>query len=220
MKKLMGKELQLCINAQLVIFVAMAVLVMIPSWPPAAGFIYAISGIATIFPRTLANKDMEYTALLPVRKRDIVTGKTLLVCIAEIVSLLVAAGGSLLRNFVFNVIPEDAGSAAYSAAVAPNFSLFGFTIFAYGLVNLILLPLYYRDPYKKLTAPMLLSLFGFMAVEAAASLLVAFVPVFRNYDQIGWITQLSTLGGGIIAFVLLTLLGMVLAQKKFEKIDL
>ena len=220
MKKLIGKELQLCINAQLVIFVAMAALVMIPSWPPAAAFIYAISGIATIFPRTLANKDMEYTALLPVRKRDIVTGKTWLVCIAEIVSLLIAGGASLIRIFVFNIAPADAGEAAYSAAVAPNFSLFGFTIFAYGLVNLILLPLYYRDPYKKLTAPMLVSLIGFMVVEAAASLMIAFVPIFRNYDQIGWITQLSTFGAGIIAFILLTVLGNVLAQKKFEKIDL
>ena len=220
MKNLVGKELQLCVNAQLVIFVAMAAFILIPSWPPAAAFMYAISGIATIFPRTLANKDMEYTALLPVRKRDIVTGKALLVCIAEAASLLIAVGASMIRLFVFKIEAEDAGTAAYNAAVAPSFSLFGFTILAYGLVNLALLPLYYRDPYKKLTAPLLVSLLGFMVVEAAATVLIALVPVFRSYDQIGWITQLCTLGGGIIGFIVLTILGTVLAQKKFEKIDL
>ena len=80
MKNLLYKEVVLCTNIQVILFAVFALLILIPSWPPAIAFIYPLSGLMTLFPRGLANKDIEYTALLPVKKTDIVKGKLYMHC--------------------------------------------------------------------------------------------------------------------------------------------
>ena len=77
MKKLLYKEIVLCTNVQIILFAAFALFILIPSWPPAVAFIYPLSGLLTLFPRGLANKDIEYTSLLPIKKTDIVKAKAL-----------------------------------------------------------------------------------------------------------------------------------------------
>lgn len=219
MKNLLYKEVVLCTNVQVVLFTAFALFVLIPSWPPAIAFIYPLSGLMSLFPRGLANKDIEYTSLLPVRKTDIVKGKLLYLCLIEIVVIILAAIGGVIRFFFFKE-PTKPDELEYFMAVRPSVSLLGFAFLSFGIMNAVLIGLYYRNPYKRLVGPNLISLSICMIVLAIGSVIIAFVPAMREYDTVGIIVQLSTLFIGVVLFALFSFIGYKIAAKAFVNVDL
>ena len=219
MKKLLYKEIVLCTNIQIILFTIFATFVLIPSWPPAIAFVYPLSGIMALFPTGLANKDMEYTSLLPIKKTDIVKAKALYLGAIELTVILLAAIASLVRFFLYPT-PVDPDEAIYFMATRPSFSLFGFAFMSFGVMNIVLLSLYYRDPYKRITGPSLVSLLVCVVLLTVGSLVIAFVPMLREYDSIGLIAQLGTLGLGIILFLLFSFIGYRSGAKALSNIDL
>lgn len=219
MKNLLYKEVVLCTNVQVVLFTAFALFVLIPSWPPAIAFIYPLSGLMSLFPRGLANKDIEYTSLLPVRKTDIVKGKLLYLCLIEIVVIILAAIGGVIRFFFFKE-PTKPDELEYFMAVRPSVSLLGFAFLSFGIMNAVLIGLYYQNPYKRLVGPNLISLFICMIVLAIGSVIIAFVPAMREYDIVGIIVQLSTLFIGVVLFALFSFIGYKIGAKAFVNVDL
>lgn len=219
MKKLLYKEIVLCTNVQIILFTCFAVFVLIPSWPPAIAFVYPLSGLMALFPTCLANKDIEYTSLLPIKKTDIVKAKALYLGLVEIVVVLLAAIAGLVRFFLYPA-PEKPEGLAYFMATRPSISLLGFAFMSFGVMNLVLLSMYYRDPYKRLTGPSIVSLVVCVLLLTAGSLVIAFIPALREYDAIGLVTQLLTLGAGIILYVLFSFLGYKSGAKAFANIDL
>ena len=219
MKNLLYKEVVLCTNIQVVLFAVFALFILIPSWPPAIAFIYPLSGLMTLFPRGLANKDIEYTSLLPVRKTDIVKGKLLFLCLIEIAVIILATIGGLIRFFLFKE-PADPSELKYFMAVRPSISLLGFAFLSFGIMNAVLIGLYYRNPYKRLAGPNLISLVICMIVLVIGSVTIAFVPALREYDTVGIIVQLSTLFIGAILFALFSFIGYKIGAKAFVNVDL
>ena len=219
MKNLLYKEVVLCTNVQVVLFAAFALFIVIPSWPPAVAFIYPLSGLMSLFPRGLANKDIEYTSLLPVRKTDIVKGKLFYLCLIEIAVIILAVIGGVIRFFFFKE-PTNPDELKYFVAVRPSVSLLGFAFLSFGIMNAVLVGLYYRNPYKRLVGPNLISLFICMIVLAIGSVIIAFVPALREYDTVGIIVQLSTLFIGVILFALFSFIGYKIGAKAFVNVDL
>ncbi|MBQ7994748.1 MAG: ABC-2 transporter permease [Bacilli bacterium] len=219
MKKLLYKEVMLCTNIQIILFAVFALFVLIPSWPPAVAFVYPLSGLMSLFPRGLANKDIEYTSLLPVRKTDIVKGKMLYLCLIEIVVIILATIGGIIRFFFFKE-PTKPDELQYFMAVRPSISLLGFAFLSFGIMNAVLVGLYYRNPYKRLAGPNLISLLICVIILAIGSVVIAFAPALREYDVIGIIAQASTLVIGAGLFVLFSYLGYKLGAKAFINVDL
>lgn len=219
MRKLLYKEIILSTNIQIVLFATFALFILIPSWPPAIAFVYPLSGLMTLFPRGLANRDIEYTSLLPVKKTDVVKGKCLYFIAIELVVALIAIIGGSIR-FFFYPEPTKATEIAYYFATRPSISLLGIAFIAFGLMNWILLATYYPNPYKRLAIPNLISIFSCSIILTIGSFVIAFVPPLREYDLVGWITQISTLVGGLILFVLFSFIGYKSGAKAFTKVDL
>ncbi len=217
MKKLLIKEIRLCMNAQIIIFSLLSMMILIPSWPPVAALMYPLSGTMTLFPRALANKDIEYTTLLPLKKTDVVKGKVLFLAFIDVVTLLLAIAGGIVRALFYS--PAE-GEEAYFEAMMPCISLIGVGFLAYGVMNFFMVSIYYKNPYKKLTAPTLVSLFAAMIIAAVGQVVIAFVPMLRSYDTVGLIAQIAVAVGGILLFALLTYLGYWSGAKKFQKLDL
>lgn len=209
----------LCTNIQIILFAVFALFVLIPSWPPAVAFVYPLSGLMSLFPRGLANKDIEYTSLLPVRKTDIVKGKMLYLCLIEIVVIILATIGGIIRFFFFKE-PTKPDELQYFMAVRPSISLLGFAFLSFGIMNAVLVGLYYRNPYKRLAGPNLISLLICVIILAIGSVVIAFAPALREYDVIGIIAQASTLVIGAGLFVLFSYLGYKLGAKAFINVDL
>ena len=219
MKNLLHKEIVLCTNVQVVLFAAFALFVLIPSWPPAIAFVYPLSGLMSLFPRGLANKDIEYTSLLPVKKTDIVKGKTLYLCLVEITVIILASIGGVIRALLYKK-PTNANELDYFMSVKPTISLLGFAFLSFGIMNMVLIALYYRNPYKRLVGPNLISLFICLIVLAIGSVLIAFIPALREYDLVGLIAQLGTLFGGVLFYILFSYLGYRIGAKAFINVDL
>ena len=219
MKNLLHKEIVLCTNVQVVLFAAFALFVLIPSWPPAIAFVYPLSGLMSLFPRGLANKDIEYTSLLPVKKTDIVKGKTLYLCLVEIAVIILASIGGVIRALLYKE-PTNANELDYFMSVKPTISLLGFAFLSFGIMNMVLIALYYRNPYKRLVGPNLISLFVCLIILAIGSVLIAFIPALREYDLVGLIAQLGTLFGGVLLYILFSYLGYRIGAKAFINVDL
>ena len=219
MNKIFRKELRLCSNVQLIIMVALSALMVIPSFPAAAPFIYAISGIATVFPRLLANHDIEYSMLLPIAKKDVVRGKVLFFGFYEVLAMVLGAIFAIPRIFLVEPAVIASGGEV-TTYLSPTIAIFGFAFLGAGLANLILFPVYFKNPFKKLTMPPLLAILLYIAVVAVSMLLTAFVPVLSSYDSMGLIVQCVTLCVGAAAFLLFTWISTRLSIKKFTSLDL
>lgn len=232
MYKLLKKELTLSLNPQTIIFSLLVLLIMIPSWPAAIGFIYPISGLIVIFPLAIANHDVEYTALLPIKKGDIVKSKVLFIVFVEIVTILISIPAALIRNLVITPLTIDAAAASQAAeaaeeavssisyyeSVSPSFITYGTVLLGYAIFNIVLIPQYYKNPYKKIVGPQLISMFAMLIVLGAGSGVQA---ILYNIGGVAYlIGTIVTISLGVILYVLFTIIAEKRGEMRINQIDL
>jgi len=220
MKKLLFKELRLCLTPQAIVFCCLSSLIIIPSWPSIVAFVYTFMAFIVIFPMAIANHDMEYTAILPVRKKDIVKGKALLAMSIEIISILISIPFALIKVFFINgSIPA---TDTYSD-LGINLVLYGIVLALSGLFNLIFIPWYYKNPYKT-AKPQIFTTFLIMVVMISIVIIFVSIPeatTFVNtFSGIALIVQFISLFAGLLLFLGLSALAAYLGGKRLEKIDL
>ncbi len=216
MKKLLYKEIRLCIPVQCYIYACMSALVFIPTWPTLVAFIYPLASLSMVFPIALANRDMLYTGILPVKKEHIVLGKVLLVAFLELFSIVVSLPFALLRYFLFS-------DFEYSG-LGVSFALYGFILVAYSIFNIVFFPWYYKKPDSKnalctLIADLISS--SFLMVTMVIFLLFPEAAYFLS-SLSGWglVTQLLVLLGGAGIFLLSNFFSYRLGYKSFKHFDL
>lgn len=210
---LLRKELCLAAHPSMYVFLFMGALVLIPAYPYGIVFFFAALGIfqSVIYGRE--TRDIYFTVLLPVRKRDVVRAKLLLAAFAEIVQLLVSIPFAFLRTLYLT----DGNSAGIEA----NAAYYGFGLMIFGMFNLIFFTQFFKTAYKAgaafLTAliPVTLSIF---AMEAAV-----------HFPGMAWLD--STSPEALLRQLPILLAGMAVyagtwfwaydaAAKRFEKVDL
>ena len=218
MKKLLIKEIKLSLDAHIIIFVILSLTILVPNYPPVASIIISLSGLMTLFPRNLANKDIEYTSLLPIKKTDVVKAKMLFIGLVELSALLLAIVGGLIRGFLYT--PSQTPTPNIINAFKPCISYVGFALLTYGVTNCILFSLYYKNPFKKITGPNLISLFSALILLIIITIIMVFAPILSSYDMYGLIAQFGILLFGGISFYILSYVGYRIGAKEFNKIDL
>ena len=220
MKNLLYKELKLSMNVQTWIYCFLVFVLMIPSWPSIVAFIYPLIGSTIIFSLANANRDMLYTALLPVKKKDIVRGKVLLMCFMELFCIIISIPFGFLRLSFMELLPEE---TIYSD-LGFNFALYGLVLMVYGIFNLIIFPWYYKRPDVKRVAPFLVS--DVVAFFLLGIILVTFIllpdlsSLVNSFSLQGIIAQMSFFAGGIIVFLVCAFLSDYLGGKAFQKVDI
>lgn len=220
MKKLLFKELRLCLNPQVIVFVCLSVLIVIPGWPSLTSFIYTFMAIVVIFPIALANKDLEFTALLPVRKTDLVKGKVMLAVSIELASILISLPFALLKVFVLNNIE---GFEVNVPDLGINLILYGIVLFLCGFFNLIFIPWYYKNPFKIAKVQIVST---FIVIALTSVLIVLFIPIpdmsifVNTFTGTALIVQFASLLAGILVFLSFTYLSFRLGAKNIASVDL
>ncbi len=213
--KLIKKEFVLGCPPWGLIMTALGMMVGIPSYPSIVGVGYCFLALFSLFGYYNATKDMEMNAILPVKRNDVVVAKAAFVFLFQVIYLSVAAVGALLANFVISPDGNPVG-------IAPNFAYFGIVFSGYGVFNLIFLTSFFKTGYK----PGLGALFGtlsFCGVYAVAEILVQTVPALTAVlDGLGAGVgyRLLVFAVGFVAWVALTLVGIALSKKRFDKISL
>ncbi len=215
MRDLFHKELKLALHPTTYLFVLFGAMLIIPNYSYYVAYFYVSLGMFFICLSGRENRDIPFSVLLPVRKRDIVTARMLLAVLVELLQLVISIPFALLRGRM-PVGPNAAGLDA-------NLALFGSVLALFGVFNLVFFTRYYKAPDKVGKA----FLWGCVAegvYVAVAEACVHAVPwvkqVLDTPDPQHLGPKLIVLAAGAAVYAALTLFAWKRAQKSFEKLDL
>lgn len=212
MRNLLYKEFHLAIHPMFFLILLFGGLLLIPNWIYFLAVMYFLFiAVPNIFNLGKAQNDIGFSAMLPVRRNDIVKARMLSVIIFEVLQIIVAA--------IFAVI----NLAIYPAGnflLDTNATYIGCVFIMYAIFNIIFFPMFYKTAYK-VGMPVILANIAALVFATGIELLNVFVPWFRIFDGKEHLeAQLPVLAGGIIIFVLLNALALKMSVKRFDKVSL
>lgn len=215
MKQLLYKEFRLAMHPAAFVFLALASMMLIPSYPLSVTFFYSCLGIFFICLNGRENHDILYTMLLPVQKRNLVKARFAMACILQLSQLLLCVPFLFLRRLYppeTNVVGMD-----------PNLALLGFGLLIFGVFNLLFFRRYYRDP-NKVGVPFLLGSVGVFLTIGVTEALPHAVPLVRDCldTPMGLfpLEKLIFFAACAAVYCLLTFFSYRNSVKSFEKLDL
>ena len=141
MKALLYKTFRLVCHPMTLVFTFFGVMLLIPSYPYTLAFFYVMLGLFFTFLNGREQKDIYYSALLPIRKRDTVRASALFMMTVELASLLIAVPFAVLSARI-NPLGGNA------VGLEPNAALFAAALLLYALFNSIFLTSFYKTAYK------------------------------------------------------------------------
>ena len=218
MKKLLYKEFKLSLNPLYFIFVLMGAMIMIPEYNYYVIFIYtAMVVVNNIFTTGKANKDIEYTAMLPIGKRDVVKARFLSVVLYQLVNIAVTAIFAVIANAVY-------GNGANLGGIDRNVAFFGFVLVMMGVFNISYMPAFYKTA-NKILRPVVFGMIALVVCIGVFETVSQYVysPVSMYLDAStaqGNFMQIPVLVCGIIIYAVLNILAYRISAKRFERIDL
>ena len=141
MKALLYKQFRLVAHPMTLVFTFFGVMLLIPSYPYTLAFFYVMLGLFFTFLNGREQKDIYYSALLPIRKRGTVRASVLFVLAVELASLLIAVPFAVLS---VRINPLGGNTVGLEA----NTALFAAALLLYAIFNGIFLPAFYKTAYK------------------------------------------------------------------------
>lgn len=217
MKALLLKEIKLAMHPTTYLFMAIGMLLLIPSYPYYVAFVYTCLGIFFIFISARENKDTFFTASLPVRKSDVVKSRLLVVVIIELLQLAIGIPFAIIG---IQINPNPAGNIA---GIEANMAFFGLVLIMYALFNAIFLPLFYKTVVK-VGIPLLFAGIAVTIYVVAVEVAVQLIPFLKTHldttDPTMMPYQFLVLLAGMLIFALSTVLTFRKSAANFEKVDL
>lgn len=214
MKTLLYKQLRLLCHPMTLVFCLFGVMVLIPNYPYSVTFFYVTLGLFFTFLNMREQKDIYYSALLPIRKRDTVKAAVVFSVVIELLSLVITALFCLLSC---KVQPGKDNAVGLDA----NVMLLAVGLILYAVFNLVFFPGLYRTGYKVGAA--------FVKGNIALWPLIAVAEGMVHIPALSWlddtdaaanVRQLPILAAGIAVYAALTLLAYKRAAGLYEKVDL
>ena len=214
MKALLYKEFRLVCHPMTPIFCLFGVMVLIPNYPYTVIFFYVMLGLFFTFLNIREQKDIYYSALLPVPKRDTVKAGCVFVAIIEVLSLAVLIPCSLLAAHLQPGKDNLVGLDPNAALLAAGFLL-------YAVFNAVFLPSFYANGYKVGIA--------FLKAVIPTTLVMMVLEALPHFPGLTWLDDMDAatqvrLLPYFVAAVLLYGIGTVLtfrrAAAQYEKVDL
>jgi hypothetical protein len=217
MKDLLFKEFKLAMHPTSYLFLAVGGLLLIPAYIYYVAFIYTCLSIFFVFLIARENKDVLFTVSLPVRKRDAVKARCLMVAIIELAQTLLAVPFAMLG---MRINPNPAGNVA---GIEANLAFFGLVLIMYALFNFIFLTGFYKTTIK-VSGPLILSSIALAIYVTAAEVAVQMIPTLKTHldttNPAMAQYQLPVLILGIIIFALSLGYTYRKSAANFEKVDL
>lgn len=213
MYDLLYKELRLAAHPSVFVFLFMGALVLIPAYPYGVVIFFGALGLFQTFMFDRETRDVFYTALLPVRKGDVVRGKLLLAVFVQLVQLVLSLPFAFLRTLY---LPEG-----NPVGIEANAAFYGFALALYGVFNLVFFARFYRTAYRVgaafLTAlpPLVL---GVCDMEALVH--VPALAWLDGVDAASLVRQLPVLAASGLVYALCCVLACRVGVRRFERVDL
>lgn len=210
---LLRKELLLAAHPSLYIFIFLGALVLIPAYPYGVVFFFAMLGVFQSMMYARETRDIYFTALLPVRKRDAVKAKLLLAAFAQLAQLLLSIPCAFLRTLY---LPQG-----NPVGIEANAAYYGFGLMIFGVFNLVFFTQFFKTAYKAGVA--------FLTALVPCTLCIFAMEASVHFPGLGWldgtdgaslVRQVPVLLAGIAVYGGTWLLALRLSAGRFEKVDL
>lgn len=219
MKNFLNKEIKLCLAPINYLYMSFAVMTIIPAYPRYVPFFFFCVSILHLFNNAMLNKDVEYSMILPITKKDIVKSRCLLVAVYELICTVI----SIPFAFLFaKIMPE--GNVA---GIEGNVAFYGLALILLTLFNFTFFVNYYKKAFKPGTPFVKATIVfwvGYFIVEMPiwnnAIFKVEYFDVMDKVDTASQISQLPILAAGIVVFLLGWFITYKISAKRFEKVDL
>ena len=217
MKNLLIKDLRLAVSPLSWCFLAAALLTLVPGYPILLGAFFVCLGLFQTFQNAREANDVLYTALLPVKKSDVVAARYVLVCFFELLALALMAALTAVRMTAL------AGGKAYAENALMNASpvFLGFALLIFAAFNALFVGGFFRSAYR-LGIP-------FLTFGVAAALLVFAGEALHHLPGMAYLNAPAGehLGGQFLflltsaaAYAGATALSCRASKRRFERIDL
>lgn len=210
---LLYKELRLAAHPNLYIFTLLGALVIVPAYPYGMVFLFGCLAPYLTFMYGRETNDIYYTALLPVKKRDTVKTKCLLMVLAQMTQLLISLPFAVLR---VHVLPKG-----NPAGIEANVAYYGFGLMIYAIFNVILLTQFFKTAYKVDMA--------FLLAIIPAAIAVIIMEVLVHFPGFEWLDsvepnimlrQLPILAAGVVVYIIGMMIAYRVSAMRFEQVDL
>ncbi|NLA57672.1 MAG: ABC-2 transporter permease, partial [Firmicutes bacterium] len=194
-------------------FTLLGVLVIVPAYPYGMVFIFGCLAPFITFMYGRETNDIYYTALLPVKKRDTVKAKCLLLVLAQMTQLLISLPFAVLR---VGLLPNG-----NPVGIEANVAYYGFGLMVYTIFNVIFLTQFFKDAHRVGTA--------FLLASIQAALGVLAMEIMVHFPRCAWLDsvepamllrQLPLLLIGAAVYIFGNTAAYRIAAKRFEKVDL
>ena len=140
MKNFLEKEIKLCLSAVNYLFLAFVAMIIIPNYPCYVPFYYLCLSIFFIFNNAELNKDIQYSMVLPITKKDMVKSRCILVCVYEIVGALFTIPFAIL---IKKLVPQG-----NQAGIDSNVAFYGLVLILLTIFNFIFFTSFYKKAEK------------------------------------------------------------------------
>ena len=217
MNALLRKEMKLSSLLLTYLFIGFAVMTLCPGYPILCGVFFITLGIFQSFQSAREANDIVYSALLPVKKTDVVKGKYQFALLIEMAGFALIAILTLIRMTALSQAPVYLQNALMNA----NFFFLGCALLIFGLFNAIFIGGFFRTAYKLGKHFVIYIVVAFVVIGIAEA--AHHVPGLENLNASGFEhmgIQIASLAAGAVAFAALTYLSYNKACRDFEKIDL
>ena len=213
MKNLLYKELRLALHPTNFLFLGLSALLLIPNYPYFVTFFYTCLGVFFLCLNGRENRDIYYSLLLPVRKRQIVQARFLSVLLLELAQLLTALPFALVR------LNMQGGNLV---GMNPNAAFFGIAFLLFGLFHYGFFTTYYKGT-DRVGLSFFLGCIPFVLVMLLAEVSTHVFPFMKNVLNTTapdfLLCRLAVLFLGAALWLLLTALAYRKSVRTFEKLD-
>lgn len=214
---LINKELRLNVNPWLYAFLAMALLLFIPTWVFFIALAYIFLFFMALGQMDKANGDLTFACSLPIPKSSVVTARTITVVIIEVAELILAGIVSVARYWLYP------GGNLPGMGMNTNLAFFGVMLVMYAVFNVIYLPGSYKRAYRMLWPLAGGSLIAVLIGGFLADLLSLQPTLAGLFNDRGFehpAAQILLFATGLVVHAGLTALAWRKAVSNFTKVNL
>lgn len=214
MKTLLYKQLRLACHPMTPVFCLSGIMLLIPNYPYSVAFFYVTLGLFFTFLNMREQKDIYYSALLPLRKRDTVRAAVAFTVLVELLSVVITALFCLLS---VKLQPGKDNAVGMDA----NLMLLGAGFVLYGVFNLVFFVCLYRSGYKVGAA--------YLKANLALWPMMLLAEALPHFPSLLWLNrvdaqanlrQIPILLFGVAVFAVLTILAYRRSARLYERVDL
>lgn len=214
MKTLLYKQLRLACHPMTPVFCLSGIMLLIPNYPYSVAFFYVTLGLFFTFLNMREQKDIYYSALLPLRKRDTVRAAVAFTVLVELLSVVITALFCLLSA---KLQPGKDNAVGMDA----NLMLLGAGFVLYGVFNLVFFICLYRSGYKVGAA--------YLKANLALWPMMLLAEALPHFPSLMWLNrvdvranlrQIPILLFGMAVFAALTMLAYRRSARLYERVDL